>query len=201
MADEKIVAVAPLAQKGKITLSDFTPARLLGLGPETVEYNLGILIGRGVSAVKRNAPDGSQTFTGLGGAFEAYFTPNADGSVFKAPIASGVLFTPDSFMNMLLGVISDRVNDAGEVVEAGAEAVNFAFAVFAVRAKNAANYEWKLQPLGDRKPEGERDMLKNMRALLPPTFAPYRPALAAPTPPAETPVLDPVTEQLGGKKK
>lgn len=158
-------------QKAKITLTDFSPKRLLGLPKEgegaVSSLLLGVLIGHVTGTVNRTSPDGSQKFTGLAGSFELRSTEQG-----VSPIASGVLFMPDSFQIGILDLLSDKVDPkTGAVVQQGAEAVNFAYQVFSKRAGNPQGYEWALEPLNEPAPD-QHDPLADMRALLPPAFQP-----------------------------
>lgn len=174
-----------LASKSKVTLTDFNPSQIKARGDDVQRLKLGILIGRGVSIVKRKSPDGQQEFIGLGGAFEAYFEPTPDGYQ-KPPVASSVLFAPDWFQSPILALLSDVTDKkTGEVVTEGAEAVNFAHEIWVTRAKNPQGYEWTIQPLNDPAPD-TRDPLEDMRQFLPEQ---YRPALLA------APKTEPAGEQ------
>src|SRR6185312_2681744 len=192
-----------LSKKSKITLSDFNPKRIATLAPEHKTLALGALIGRSVDTVKRQSPDKSQTFTGLSGDFEAYFYPYVDASgvsVTPDPWSSGVLFMPDSFMTSIIELISDKVNpDTGEVLEQGAEAVQFAFEVGVQRAGNPQGYEWYLKPLNER-PEAERatDKLAAMRNVLAISKSPAAALLPKPAATEETKQPEPAPAN-GGK--
>jgi hypothetical protein len=72
--------------------------------------------------------------------------------------------------------------DTGEVVEQGADAVQFAFEISVQRAGNAQGYEWVLKPLNER-PEAEKahDKLADMRKLLGNSSVPALKSLAGPT--------------------
>lgn len=153
--------------KAKITLTDFRPARLLAEKADVTRMLLGTLIGRATGTVKRQSPDGSQTFIGLGGEFQAHVAGDDE------PVSSGVLFMPDTFINPLIEIISDKVDEkTGEVKENGAEAVLLAYHVFAVRANNAQQRSWELEAIADPKAEEPVDALAGLRALVtPPTQA------------------------------
>lgn len=180
--------MAGLSRVSKITLTNFNPKVLLAQ-PETVaRMNVGTLIGRASGFVSRKSPDGSQTFTGLAGTFEAYFTDKS-----TDPIASGVCFLPDAFQKPLLDILSDEVDNDGAVKREAAEAVQFAFNIIVKRAKNPQGYEWLLEPLHDAQAEQPIDFLSDLRSLLP---EPVKPAALLNAPKAE-----PATEASGGKKK
>lgn len=166
-----------LTKTSKITLTSFNPKRLGGLAETVQSLALGVLIGSASGTVNRKSPDGSQTFTGLAGAFEAYFTPGTDGTTKEAE-ASGVCFMPDTFQTEILALLSDKVDpNTGAVLEEGAESVKFAYEVGVKRAGNAAGYEWTLKPLNEIAPEGKGDPLADLRPLLANSS---QPLLAAP---------------------
>lgn len=171
-----------LSQVSKITLTTFAPKRIGGAAETVRSMLLGTLIGRATDFVSRKSPDGTSEFTGLAGAFEARLTANLDGSPNQG-LSSGVLFLPPTFQDALQNILSDEVNEQGEVTREGAKAVAFAFEVHVQRAGNAAGYEWILKPLFDNRAEGAIDPLAEMRRLLPPAaLAPV--LIAAPTPAA-----------------
>lgn len=176
-----------LSVKSKITLTDFNPKRISTLPDTEKVLKLGVLIGRAVDTVERQSPDKSTTFIGIRGDFEAYFAPFVDASgktVTPDPWKSGVLFMPETFQDAIIALISDKVDGkTGEVLEAGAEAVNFAYDVAVQRAGNAQGYEWVLRPLNERpEEERQRDKLAAMRSMLGKSSIP---ALAASAPVAQ----------------
>jgi len=148
--------------KSKITLTNFRPARLLALPETETRLMLGLLVGRATGVVQRKSPEGEQVFEGLGGMFKA--------SVDKdEPIRSGVLFMPDSFIRPIIAMLSDEVDKkTGEVLKKGSDAVEFAYKVWAVRAKNAAGREWELEAIMDPKAEEPVDPLAELEARLAP---------------------------------
>ena len=151
--------------KSKITLTNFRPARLLALPEDVFRLNLGTLVGRATGVVQRKSPEGEQVFEGLGGMFMAQVDKDE-------PIRSGVLFMPDSFIQPLIVMLSDEVDkDTGEVKRKGADAVEFAYNVWAVRAKNAAGREWELEAIMDPKAEEPVDPLAALTARLAPVPA------------------------------
>lgn len=148
--------------KSKITLTNFRPARLLALPETETRLMLGTLVGRATGVVRRKSPEGEQVFEGLGGMFMAQVDKDE-------PIRSGVLFMPDAFINPLLEMISDEVDKkTGEVIKQGAEAVEFAYNVWAVRAKNAVGREWELEAIMDPQAEEPMDPLANLTKRLAP---------------------------------
>lgn len=148
--------------KSKITLTNFRPARLLALPEDQFRLMLGTLVGRATGVVQRKSTDDEQVFEGLGGMFMAVVDKDE-------PIRSGVLFMPDSFIQPLIAMLSDEVNKkSGEVIRPGADAVEFAYNVWAVRSKNAVGREWELEAIMDPKAEEPVDPLANLTARLAP---------------------------------
>lgn len=148
--------------KSKITLTNFRPARLLALPEDQFRLMLGTLVGRATGVVQRKSPEGEQVFEGLGGMFMAQVDKDE-------PIRSGVLFMPDSFVQPLIAMLSDEVDKTtGEVVRKGADAVEFAYNVWAIRAKNAVGREWELEAIMDPQAEEPTDPLANLTKRLAP---------------------------------
>lgn len=194
-----------LAQKSKITLTDFNPKRIASEPPETRFLALGVLIGRGVDIVKRQSPDKNETFTGLRGDFEAYFNSytSSDGKIIAPdPWKSSVLFMDMTFLQPIIDIVSDKVDEeTDKILERGAEAVNFAFDIGVQRAGNPQGYEWVLRALNDR-PESERqtDKLAQMRKLLGNSKMPVIAALAPPPATPESSQEQHETAPAKGKK-
>jgi hypothetical protein len=146
--------------KTKITLSDFRPKRIVNEPDNVREIFLGTLIGRATGVVVRTMPN-QQTFEGLGGEFEC----NVVGS--DEPVQSGVLFMPDTFINGLIGMLSDKTDSkTGEVIEPAASAVQIAFKIYSVKDGNAQGYTWKLESIRDPKAEKAADPLAELRNLV-----------------------------------
>jgi hypothetical protein len=151
-------------QKSKITLSDFKPKRIAS-EPDTVNrLFVGTLVGRATGVVRRTDTNKQETYEGLGGLFEA----NVTGS--DAPVQSGVLFMPDTFINSLIAMLSDKTDSkTGEIITPAADAVQVAYKVFVVRDGNPQGYSWQLESIVDPTVEKAPDPLEALRKLVAPT--------------------------------
>lgn len=150
-----------MLQKGKITLSDFKPKRIANEPDGVNRLLLGTLIGRATGVVTRTDSNKQESYEGLGGMFEALVTGS------DAPVQSGILFMPDSFIKPLIDMLSDKTDSkTGEIITPAADAVQVAYKVFVVKDGNPQGYAWQLESIQDPTAEKEPDPLEKLRNLV-----------------------------------
>lgn len=160
-----------ITELSKLTLSDFRPKRIGGEGPEVHKLLLGYFVGRGTGVVEAVSADKEEVFKGMKGVFEARLTDSElrddDGNpVVIDVLRSGKAFISSPFGDGFIDLLSPKIDEkTGEVIENGAAAVEFAYAVYVQRSGNPNGYSWALEPLMEM--QAEQDPLNKLKGLLP----------------------------------